>query len=579
MYFVFVLTMLAAAVDGFGITLLLPLIDSVGIGDAVGSSDSAIKTSLQSMLAFIGIGYSMFGILVFIGFVILLKGCILFASYAYETYLEAQLLQEIKSRMFDKYAVMDFGYYSRRNTGHFINIINSQIAGLIASFRDYRAFLASIISAVTYLVVAFVLAPYFALMAAFTGFLLLLFFRGINNYVHSLSRKTSREKSKLNKFLVQTLQAFKYLASTAEVEHLRTWILRSIGNLATYMRRMGYAKALTRALTEPVTIFFVLIVIIVQVHFLEAPLAPILVALVLFNRAIGGIMRIQKSWQSTLGKIGSLEMVEKEFKLLDRNTEQGGSVPVPVFESRIEIKNICFSYRKKQNNVLQDVSLLIPANSTVALVGESGAGKSTLVDVLTLMLKPQSGQILIDGLDSGKAELTSWRRQIGYVSQETVVFDDTIANNICVWKDDWENDTAARKRIVAAARKAHASDFIERLPDGYMTSVGDRGVRLSGGQRQRLFLARELYKQPRLLILDEATSALDSESEHYIRESIDALRGQTTVVIIAHRLSTIKNADYIYVMEQGRIIEAGDYETLSTNHQSRFKSMVELQSL
>ena len=199
--------------------------------------------------------------------------------------------------------------------------------------------------------------------------------------------------------------------------------------------------------------------------------------------------------------------------------------------------------------------------------------------MLTLLLKPCRGEILIDGTPSDKVDLKSWRSQIGYVSQETVVFDDTIANNICMWKGNYNTDDEVRMRIEYAAGQAYAEHFIRQLSNQFNTLVGDRGVRLSGGQRQRLFLARELYKKPRLLILDEATSSLDSETEHYIQESIETLKGSTTVVIIAHRLSTIKNADYIYVLDKGRVIEQGTHRELAAKDNGTFSRMVALQNL
>jgi subfamily B ATP-binding cassette protein MsbA len=199
--------------------------------------------------------------------------------------------------------------------------------------------------------------------------------------------------------------------------------------------------------------------------------------------------------------------------------------------------------------------------------------------MLTLMLRPRTGRIEIDGVDADEVDLPSWRSQIGYVSQETVVFDDTIANNISLWQGDMEEDPALRERVIDAAERAYADHFIRDLPNSYQTVVGDRGVRLSGGQRQRLFVARELFKRPNLLILDEATSALDTESERYIQQSINALKGEMTVVIIAHRLSTIKNVDYVYVLDEGRVIEEGSYHELRGHEGSQFREMVEMQTL
>jgi ABC-type multidrug transport system fused ATPase/permease subunit len=159
------------------------------------------------------------------------------------------------------------------------------------------------------------------------------------------------------------------------------------------------------------------------------------------------------------------------------------------------------------------------------------------------------------------------------------VFDDTVANNIHLWQGDIEDDPALWEQVMHAAERAHAHHFIEDLPNGYQTQVGDRGVRLSGGQQQRLFVARELFKQPSVLLLDEATSDLDTASEQHIQNSVDALQGEVTVVIIAHRLSTVKNADRVYVLDEGRVIESGTYHELRHREEGTFREMVEMQSL
>jgi subfamily B ATP-binding cassette protein MsbA len=529
------------------------------------------------VLDFFGAGSSPIGILVFIGLIFVFKGIILFSAHAYQSHLKSQLMREIKAMMFGKYATMNYGYYSRHNTGHFINVINNQISSLIKSFDHYKQFLATIITMAAYIGTAFVLAWNFALMAIAAGAFLMILFRRLNQYVHDLSRKTAHEEGTLNRFLVQTIQAFKYLVSTAQLGHLQVGVMHSIQRIASYIRSQGFAQALTLALNEPVAIFLVLTIIVVQVVLFNAPLAPILVVLVLFNRAIGSIFGVLQAWQMTLSKIGSLEIVEQEFKNLEDNQQRNGTQQIGPFSEGIELRDVSFAYDSNPTNVLNSIQLFIPVNATIGIVGESGAGKSTLVDILTLLLRPIHGTVTIDGQSSKDIDLKSWRSQIGYVSQETVVFDDTVANNICLWKEDYNTDEAAKSKIKEAARQAYAERFILDLPDQYNTIVGDRGVRLSGGQRQRLFLARELYKNPRLLILDEATSALDSESEQFIHKSIEALKGNTTVVIIAHRLSTIRNADHIYVLEGGKVIEEGSYNQLVAIQNGYFNRMVSLQ--
>jgi ABC-type multidrug transport system fused ATPase/permease subunit len=396
--------------------------------------------------------------------------------------------------------------------------------------------------------------------------------------------------SDLNKLLVQTLQAFKYLVSTGQMHHLRAAVMKSVRRLTNYLFRRNIADAFTSSIHAPVSVTLIAAIIAVQVLVLGEPITPILVALILFFRGMESIMTIQNNWQQTMSVIGSVEMVDDDLSWANRHRENSGEHHLGPLSEEIRLDNVCFAYNEDDGDVLHNVTASIPANSTVALVGKSGAGKSTFVDMLTLMLRPRRGEIYIDGVPGREADHASWRPQIGYVSQETVVFDDTVANNISLWtgasggasndRTNGKNGTVSvSERVRDAARRAHADSFIRDLPDGYQTVVGDRGVRLSGGQRQRLFIARELYKEPNLLLLDEATSDLDSASERRIQRSIDALQGDVTVVIIAHRLSTVQNADRIYVLDEGRILEAGTYEELCSREESRFREMVEVQSL
>jgi ABC-type multidrug transport system fused ATPase/permease subunit len=474
---------------------------------------------------------------------------------------------------------MDYRYYIQQNAGHFINVINQQVNQFFQSFNNFIGFFTQVVTTASYFAFAFAITWKFASMAVGVGLVLLFLFKYLNAYVRRLSRKRSAEMSHLNKLLVQSLQAFKYIVSTNQTAHLRSGVVDSVNRLTGYIFRQRTAGAFTGALKEPASVLLVVGLIALQVSVFNAPVAPIFVALLLFHRGMQAVMAMQGSWQGTMDKIGAVEMVDNEFETVFNHQEASGETKLSTLRDAIELDSVHFAYDEEEGDVLHDIDISIPANTTVALVGESGAGKSTLVDLLTLMLKPRTGEVRIDGVPHDDIELPSWRSQIGYVSQETVVFDDTIANNISLWQSEIEDDPALRERVIHAAEQAHAAHFIRDLPNGYQTVVGDRGVRLSGGQRQRLFVARELFKQPNLLLLDEATSALDTESERYIQQSIDALKGEMTVVIIAHRLSTIKNVDYVYVLDEGRVIEEGSYHELRGHEQSRFREMVEMQSL
>ncbi|APZ42654.1 lipid A export permease/ATP-binding protein MsbA [Acidihalobacter ferrooxydans] len=251
---------------------------------------------------------------------------------------------------------------------------------------------------------------------------------------------------------------------------------------------------------------------------------------------------------------------ETIFELLDAEPERDqGKQRLERAEGRIEYRDVEFCYDPAKGKVLQSINLNIEPGETVALVGRSGSGKSTLINLLPRFYELERGDILIDGVSIADLALDSLRRQFTYVGQQVTLFNDTIANNIAYG----EQGGATREEIIAAARAAHAWEFIEKLPQGLDTLVGENGVLLSGGQRQRLAIARALLKNAPILILDEATSALDTESERHIQAALETLvRGRTTLVI-AHRLSTIESADRIVVMHQGRIVEIGSHAELT----------------
>ncbi len=237
-----------------------------------------------------------------------------------------------------------------------------------------------------------------------------------------------------------------------------------------------------------------------------------------------------------------------------------------------EYKGVSFSY-PGHNSVLNDINITIKKGAMTAIVGESGSGKSTLIDLLLGFYEPDKGVILADKKPLQEFDIYSFRHHIGYVPQDTILFNDTVKNNLL-----WSNEEATEKDIVEVCKLANTHEFIVNLSDGYDTVVGERGVRLSGGERQRIALARALLRKPELLILDEATSALDSRSELLIKSAIENIAHETTLVVIAHRLSTIISADSIYVLQKGRIVGQGTSAEL-LNNDGNFSHMAQLQGI
>lgn len=573
MYLIYILGIIASISEGIGILMLLPLLQSLDNNSDNYKFDGGINEILYKLIEFLGFSDSIISILLLISIAFLFKGLITFVSLGLTASLLGQLLKEIKVKLFNFYSNMSYGYFSTKNTGDLINLINEQPTKALESFRHLSLLGSHFINTIVLMTLAFMMTFSFGLMALALGIILLILFLRMNSYVQNLSRIAAEENGVLTKWLIQSIHGFKYLISTNQINSLKKYISQSIHVLTLTQIKSGVAAAFTQSVREPIAVLFIMLIVYLQIFVFGLRLEPILVSIALFYRALNSTLAVQSAFQGTFKDIGSMELVHNEFLNQSKNQSTDGKKQIESFNKGILFRNINFNYENSSKGALNNISLEIPIKSSIAIVGESGAGKTTLVDLITLTNEPKDGELMIDEIISSELDKSSWRKHIGYVSQDTLVFDDTISNNITMWN----NESFSEKKIRDAAKQANILNFVESLPNGFNTIVGDRGILLSGGQKQRLFIARELYREPSLLILDEATSSLDSESEKSIQASIDMLKGKITVIIIAHRLSTIKKVDKIYLMNKGKIIEEGSYDDLKNDNKSEFSKLVSLQ--
>lgn len=362
----------------------------------------------------------------------------------------------------------------------------------------------------------------------------------------------------LSKKTVESLSALRQIHTFARQEMTLGSISEVLRSMAQGMRHLQFWHYSSTPMNEIITIAAVGLFLIIGSRALGNGSFTALPVLLTF---ITVVYRMANRLQVAITSIGTtaynlgpllrlqeiLDPQDKEFIKKDGKEFQG-------FENKIEFNDVSLQYLKDRKHALHHISLTIPKGTTIAFVGASGSGKSSLVDLLVRLYEPTSGKIYVDGINLQEYSLTSWRKILGVVSQDIFIFNESIADNIRFGLKGTTDE-----EIIEAAQAAQIHDLIDELPEGYQTIVGERGYRLSGGQRQRLSLARALLRKPEILILDEATSSLDSHSEQLIQKALNNLKKRCTLIVVAHRLSTISNADNIFVLEKGRLIEQGNH--------------------
>lgn len=388
---------------------------------------------------------------------------------------------------------------------------------------------------------------------------LLLVCLGIFSYINKkYSRKWGEQgqeyKAKIYQWMNQSLSGIKDIKI---LDRSETFIKNYDNYMKKYVRVLRLNRLIgimPKYIIEMVCMTGLLSAVLVKMFFGQKELSEFVPQLAIFAvaafRLLPSVGRINEHLSAVIFATPSIDLIYHDLKEIeDLYVEEIVKDEDWHFKKEIEVKRVTYAYPEGEGNVIENACFHIRKGETVAFVGSSGAGKSTIVDILLGLLPPQQGKILVDGMDVYK-NLRTWQKEIGYIPQTIYLSDDSIRNNVAFGIEEENIDEQA---VIAALKQAQLYDFVDTLPEGLDTCVGDRGIRLSGGQRQRIGIARALYHKPEILVLDEATSALDNDTEAAVMEAIDSLKGQKTIIIIAHRLTTIKNADTVYEVKDGKV--------------------------
>lgn len=497
------------------------------------------------------------------GFSILARHSLLRTKYAF--------LRELMVGTFEDFFRARWAFFSSSRQGTLLSTFLREIGVVGDAFGAMSLLFASLLQLLLYLAVPLYLSWQVTSVSFAVALLFALPFLLLGRVNYRLGRLSTATANETGKTLQENLTLAKVVLGFANQGKSVTELARAFDQHRRVTLRAQTLGFATPLFYEPLGMVVLFIALFVARRF-AFTLSEIGVLFWAFRSCIP-LLALSVGQRNTLANlVPSYEQLTDLRRRARELAQPSGDRPFEIFAREITLENLTVAH-PGHAPTLVDINLRIPKGRMVAIVGESGAGKSTLVDLIMGFIIPTSGRIAFDGTPLQEFDITSYRRRVGYVPQESILFNTTIRENL-----RWAREDATEAEIGEACRQANASEFIEEFPEGYDTVVGDRGVRLSGGQCQRVALARAILRRPDLLILDEATSSLDTHSERLIQAAIETIAKETTVIIIAHRLSTIIHADYVYLLQKGRIAEEGTYWEL-VERNGVFTRMTEMQRL
>ncbi len=545
--------LLAGVAEGVSLSALLPLV-TVALerekgGEAVSGPELAdtgggFEQTVRDVLLGLGITPTIGVLLAIIVVGITLKNGLVLLARKQIGYTAARVTTDLRLSLLRALLDSRWAHFLRQPVGRLANSMATESMRAAEAYVHGTTLIARLIEASVYTVIA-LLVSWQATLAALGAGVIVLF---VTHALVKMSRTAGKRQTKLMisllSRLTDTLQSVKPLKAMAREELAGTVLESETSKLNRALRKEVFSKALMNSGQNTLVVGVVALGMYVAfVHF-DMGLATLMVLVVLLGRLLGQIGSVQRWYQKMVtseSAFWSLQGVIEEAKLA-RETSTGSRSPA--LESEIRLDRIGFAYREKP--VLKELSLTIPSGGLTTLVGPSGAGKTTVVDLVTGLHSPQSGTVLLDQTSLAEIDLKAWRRMIGYVPQENLLLHDTIYNNVTL-----SDPALTQDDVDYALRAAGAWDFVQDMPEGMFSLVGERGAQLSGGQRQRIMIARALAHRPKLLILDEATSALDPRSEQAICETLGKLRGEHTILAISHQPALVNAADRVYRLQQG----------------------------
>jgi ATP-binding cassette, subfamily C, bacterial len=562
--------------EGLGVALLFPILFVAGFDLTNQGHVGHYTGEVRALLLKSGLHSHLWLAALLLIFMLLMALRSLFSRVQSVLTFRTALTYELalSRRLYQAIIQADWLFLVRRRSSDFTHALTAELARVTNCTYLLIGTLSNAILALVYIALALKLSAGMTSLVLATGAVLLLISRRWMRAVHQSGAAVSDSVSEVYSAATEHLQNLKamkfYDAQTSDFAMFSSLQASALEQSLASSR----SQAAAAFWFEAGSLMVLAAIVYASLQLLNVAPASILLLLAIFTRLFPRLAAGQSQFQAFLGELPAFENLMTIYRDCLANAEVSGtSGPGPSLAHEIHLERVSFRYEAERPLILEDLSLTVAAGKVTAIVGASGAGKSTVADLVNGLLSPLTGRVLVDGAELTPQAARAWRRHVGYVAQDTVLFHDTVRANL-----HWANPDASEEEMNESLRLA-AAEFVFELPRALDTTVGDRGILLSHGQRQRIALARALLRRPGLLILDEATSSLDFENEKRILDAIERLQGRTTVLLIAHRVSAIQRAHTIYVIENGSVAESGDWHSLSTSPSHRVGSLFRLQDV
>lgn len=546
------------------------------------STDYFVSEFNRAMAAFIihsGKGEALFMICIMVFILVLFKNLFRYLAMYFVAPIRNGVVRDLRNKLLSKTLNLPLSYYSDERKGDIMSRMTSDVQEIEWSIMQtleliFREPLTIIISLAMLISISGYLTLYVLLFLPVAGIIVAV----IGKSLKRNARKSKEILGNLFNIMEETLGGLKIIKAFTGETYIKNKFDKTNQEFYNQSVKVYRKTDLTSPISEVVVVGILMLILFIGGNMVLSESGVLSAAAFIGYFAVASqivppIKQITQAYNNIQKGIASEERISKILDAEINITEKENAKSISGFNSQIEFKNVSFAYRKGDSGyVLKNINLSIPKGKTIALVGQSGSGKTTLADMVPRFYDVDTGELLIDSSNVKDLKIKELRGLIGMVSQESILFNDTVFNNIA-----FGINNASKDDVIKAAKIANAHDFIVALPEGYDTNIGDRGGKLSGGQRQRLSIARAILKNPPILILDEATSALDTESEKLVQDALSNLMQNRTSIVIAHRLSTIASADEIIVLQNGEIAERGNHNQL-TQQNGIYKKLCDMQS-